>query len=256
MPERLDRRHLLRASATLAAGIGATLAITSPANAAVADPTIPEVPGMKGDPRANEFWFQYDRVFFFEPSAELGAAFAAIVGAVGGPRTWRPQWMAVRGLPDYRARWAELWRPVRAELALLSREQLRLFDNYYHARLLDVVSAFEDMAMGTLYDPRRGDGQKLHTMDPPNTGTEAYHRWHVIIRAQIFLGVDALWWSAIDRLVGLAWAVQSIARPVRDSPDNPRLPDDQLGSLRLTWLSRDGTELDQAFETFPFPAAA
>jgi hypothetical protein len=39
----------------------------------------------------------------------------------------------------------------------------------------------------------------------------------------MFLGVDALRWQRLDPVVALAWAVQSIAEPLADAEDNPRL---------------------------------
>lgn len=50
-----------------------------------------------------------------------------------------------------------------------------------------------------------------------------YHRWHAFIRAAVLLGVDKNIWLQIDRYVGLAWAIQSEAKIIQDSPNNPSL---------------------------------
>jgi hypothetical protein len=70
----------------------------------------------------------------------------------------------------------------------------------------------------------------------PDNPPIGYHRWHAIVRATIMVGIDAQRWTEIDRYVALAWAIQSEAKPVRD-----------------TWLRRDLDELDAALDSFPYP---
>jgi len=117
------------------------------------------------------------------------------------------------------------------------------------------VSAFIDFGQGVLYDPRRPEGQKVHLMDYTNDVEPpgGYHVWHSINRAMMLLDIDALRWRLIDPLVGLTWAVQSIAKPAMDSPDNPRLDPRLLLRLQLQWLPRTPTQLDTAFDSIPYP---
>ncbi len=53
--------------------------------------------------------------------------------------------------------------------------------------------------------------------------------------------------------MGLAWAIQSEARPEEDSPTNPGLPPDRLAALREQWTKMTFDELDAAFDHDPFP---
>jgi hypothetical protein len=255
----LDRRAVLSASAL---AVGAAL-VGAPTAAAADDPEppelpgpnppIPTVPGMKGDPRANEFWYRLDQYTYFNRPPALTELYARISEKVGPVPAWRRLWLEHVQRPDYRRSYAALWAPVRDDLAELSRIQLCFFDAYYRRRLVPLVPAFAQMAQGLLYDPRLPDGYKLHTMDPPSGGTEAYHRWHAIIRAQVLLNIEPAWWSALDRLVGYAWAAQSLAQPVKDSPDNPGLPSQVDAQLKRSWLTRSTARLDRAFQSFPYP---
>jgi hypothetical protein len=53
--------------------------------------------------------------------------------------------------------------------------------------------------------------------------------------------------------MGLAWQVQSIAKPEEDNPSNPGLPEEQLVLLREKWMGMSAEELDAAFDSTPFP---
>ena len=69
---------------------------------------------------------------------------------------------------------------------------------------------------------------------------------------------DAAYWLQINRYVGLAWAIQSIAGPKEDvpgggNPKNPRLEDTILKSQRERWFDLTFDELDVAFDSEPFP---
>ncbi|MFB4313821.1 hypothetical protein [Actinomadura sp. 21ATH] len=267
----VGRRAVLTTSAAaVGAGLGTALAGTGlgarPARADAAqralddpelpgpNPPIPDVPGMKGDPRANEFWYRLDQYSYFNPPASWRELFAGISAKVGPVPSWRTLWLEHVRRDDYRRSYAALWAPARAELAEISRIQRVFFDAYYRNHLGRLVPCFAQMAQGLLYDPRLPDGYKLHTMDPPSGGTEAYHRWHAVIRAQVLLGIDAGWWSAVDRLVGYGWAAQSLAQPVKDSPENPGLPARTDAALKRAWLPRSPRELDAAFQSFPYPS--
>jgi hypothetical protein len=69
----------------------------------------------------------------------------------------------------------------------------------------------------------------------------------------MFLGVDVLRWQRLDPVVALAWAVQSIAEPLADAEDNPRLDRRLLGRLRRQWLTRTPVQLDVAYDSIPYP---
>src|SRR5215207_7015523 len=50
-------------------------------------------------------------------------------------------------------------------------------------------------------------------------------------------GGDADRWLIVDRNVSLAWAIQSLLKPVQDTHDNPPLTSDQLEKFREKWLT-------------------
>jgi hypothetical protein len=91
-------------------------------------------------------------------------------------------------------------------------------------------------------------------MGGPDDPPVSYHRWHATIRAAVMVGADAERWLQIDRNVGLAWAIQSEARPIQDAPGNRGLPPARLEELRSTWQAFSFDELDRAFDSFPYPA--
>jgi hypothetical protein len=88
----------------------------------------------------------------------------------------------------------------------------------------------------------------------PTSIARGYHVWRAFIMASVMVGADAKRWLQIDRNVGLAWAIQSEARPVEDAPDNPGLLSARLAQLRLIWLQLSFDQLDTAFDSSPFPA--
>lgn len=116
--------------------------------------------------------------------------------------------------------------------------------------------AFEDFGQGVLLDdhPERVMNQdRVHMMD---TGGDqppvGYHRWHASIRTIQTFDADP-WWETLARLVGLAWAIQSTARPVQ-SPDtngpNPNQPlsTTTINKLRQTWSGLGLDRLDRQYD--------
>lgn len=248
------RRHLLRAALGVAAGgLGlAGVPLGTPAAAAGRpEPPLPDVPGMLGDRRANEFWYQVDEVFLYHPTSQVRDAVRAVFEA-GAPNLYQA-WLDLVGSPEYPGNFIALMAPVEESLRLLSRLELDLFDTYYRRHDPRLTQAFADFGQGVLYDPRRlADEQPVHTMDgdPP----AAYHFWHVVLRAKMLLGVDAQRWREVAPLVGFAWAVQSVARPSNVTV-NPPLPHRTLRRLAAGWLHRTPERLDHDFQSFPYPPA-
>lgn len=253
-----SRREILAASALVAGG---SLFAAIPARADTSSPVppgnnppIPRVPGMKGSPRANEFFYQFDQYFYYEPTDDFKALMGRIQGVVGPVEQWRKIWLDHMNAPGYPNTYRDLWMPVKSDMAELSRLQKIYYHAYFRQNIGRIIPAFEEMGQGLLYDPRRPAGSKLHVMDPPSGGTEAYHRWHATNRAFALLDVDAAWWSALDPVVGYAWSLQSLAQPEKDSDHNPLLPRHIVRHLRHEWLRRSPEQLDEAFKTFPYPA--
>lgn len=256
----LTRRKVLRLSLAAAAGAAVASQVASGATARSggAGPEIPEVPGMTGDPRANEFWYQMDERFFFNPAPEVVDAFIAFSTAIGGYNRIWDLWRQSRQEGTYPGSFHSLVAPTRDALSYISGEEIKLYHEFYpelrwgHRGRL--VKAFVQFGEGTLFDPRRPAGMEVHTMDPSDGGPpKNYHRWYALLQARRLLGVDTGFWRKIDNLIGLAWAIQSIARPAMDRP-NPPLPPRVVAREKRIWLLRTHAELDTAFEQFPYPA--
>jgi hypothetical protein len=76
-----------------------------------------------------------------------------------------------------------------------------------------------------------------------------YHRWHASIRAIQLLNIgDHDWWEQLDRILGLAWAIQSFAMPVQQDVANPHMADTDLQDLGGAWLQLSGTARDPQFD--------
>jgi hypothetical protein len=259
MSTNLTRRNALRLALVATAATTAGLAVAGPAQAGRSPAgcttcaPVPDVPGMLGDPRANEFWYQMDYIFFEHPSPDIINAYGAFSQAIGGYNQVWDLWLASRQAGTYPDSFTALVAPAHDALAFLSQEQLKLYDCYYRHDFAGLTESFVQFGEGVLYDPRRDPDEVVHTMDPSDGGPpKNYHRWHAIIQANLLLGIDAQRWRPIDNLLGLGWGIQSIAKPAMDHV-NPPLPRRVLEHQRRFWLSRSLSQLNTAFESFPYP---
>jgi hypothetical protein len=248
----LDRRQLLRLSVGAAATTGLLAAGALPAAAAGPScPPLPNVPGMLGDVRNNEFWYQFDEVLYFDVPDEIGAAYQAINANFSDLEEGIAfYWLAERTTGDYPNAYAARWAPVRSSLKVLMDAQLKIMDRYYRHDDRGLEQAFVDFAQGVLFDPRRGDSS-VHTMD--GTPPAGYHIWHAYMRAAVLLGISPARWKQIDRFNGLAWHLQSIAKPSRTTVNAP-LDRQVVQSVRRLWSQRGAEAVDEAFESVPYPA--
>lgn len=251
----MSRRHLLR---TTALGVAACSLAAGP-SPAIAEPIaplehLPPVPGMLGDRRANELWYDYVQVFSLHPSQEIINAYAAIGAALGGNyKDLYTVYRATREQGTYPKKFLSRIKPVKDEFAVLSRAQLRLIDRFCRRRD-ELTNSFYWFGEGTLYDPRMSVGYRTHTMDygPHGEPPTGWHTWHAFNRAMTLLGIESDRWDRIDRVTGLGWATQSIAKPDGDAP-NPPLPPRRKAALIRAWRNRTPAEMDVAFDTFPYP---
>jgi hypothetical protein len=207
-----------------------------------------------GRERSKEFWYEFDN--FFNPAygqvpEEVFAAYAGIQG----PDYVLDRWRDHRRLGSYPDGFQAELTALREPLLFLSTKQVELLDRHFAGDPDAERTAFEQLGQGVLFDDRRPAGDKLHKLDMggPDDPPVSYHRWHATIRAAVMVGADADRWLQIDRNVGLAWAIQSEARPIQDAPDNPGLPAARLEELRSTWQALSFDELDTAFDSFPYP---
>jgi hypothetical protein len=256
----MDRRRMLGVSFSAAAIAGLGLLRAAPSAAAsVATPPacidapIPVVPGMSGDPRANQCWYELDEVGLYHPSQQFLDAVGAVVQAVGNPdievgiaEAWRNDRLA----GTYPGGFISIFAPLKQQLKVLSDIEGAVFDKYYGCDPRGLVSAMADFGQGVLYDPRRPAGALVHMMD--GTPPVGYHAWHAFNRAFAFVGVAPRRWNKFDQLTAFGWAVQSTAKPVADT-HNPPLPAAVMRRLARTWLHMRPDEIDQAFMNFPYP---
>jgi hypothetical protein len=209
----------------------------------------------KGQERSTEFWFEFDN--FFNPgfpfvTQEVSDASFAIFATGHDPWTSWTEHRAAHTYPDgFRDHMMEVQEP----LLFLSAHQVAILDRHFAGDPDAERTAFEQFGQGVLFDDRRPVGDKLHKMDINGGTPVGYHVWHPFIRASVLVGADADRWLQVNRNVGLAWAIQSEARPVQDAPDNPGLPPARLEELRFAWLDLSVDQLDAEFDSFPFPAS-
>jgi hypothetical protein len=242
----LDRRNLLR----LAAGAAVTVAGTAVLGGTAEAGGLPPVPGMLGDRRANELWYQLDEIALYSPSQETRDAYTAFFGYVGQEGIYA-KWLALSQEPGYPRGYAEYLKPVEQPLRVISRLQLDNFDRYYRGDEAGLVGAFAAFGQGILFDPRRADVEsEVHTMDgdPPTS----YHFWHAVQRAHMVLDIDRRRWTRINPVLGFAWALQSVAKPDHRHV-NPGLPAGQVRAFARYWLPRDQASLDRDFRSSPYP---
>jgi len=198
-----------------------------------------------------EFWYEFDNQFLFQPTNDIKQLYSQIKG----PDTIRLFWEQFRQGGNYQEHFYKAIQPMFPALIQLSNLQLEVINAHFSNDLDALQLAFEDFGQGILFDDRRNLGDKIHKMDTggPLNPPIGYHRWHPIIRASVIAGADENLWLSINRFVGLAWAIQSKMKPVEDAPNNPAIPQDQLQKLRDNWLSMTTEDLDQAFESSPYP---
>ncbi|MGA6158694.1 hypothetical protein ACPEIC_35700 [Stenotrophomonas sp. NPDC087984] len=191
---------------------------------------------MLGDRVANELWYRFDEVTYFQQSPEIKAAYEGISKHVGGNplKGVRDAWIQLSGSSGYPASYAAYLRPVRDALQVLSSAQIGVFKAYYGKNPHGVFEAMSYFAQGVLFDPRRAPVQsEVHTMDgdPPLS----YHTWHAFCYANVLLGIDRRFWSAFIPLNGFAWGLQLRAQPDTRKV-NPPQPRRVVAQMAASWL--------------------
>ncbi len=253
MDHSLDRRKLLKLSAGAAvAGLAAPVLFSGTASA---EGALPPVPGMLGDRRANELWYQLDEKSLYNAAQEVRDAYTAIFavyGRIGFYEAFYVKWLELSQQPGYPGNYAEYVEPVKEPLKVLSKLQLGVFDTYYRPGSPGLTDAFAAFGQGVLFDPRRAANEsEVHTMDGDPPG--GYHVWYAIQRAMMVLDIDRQRWACVGPVLGLAWALQSIAKPDHRHV-NPGLPAAQVRALERSWLAKDVRRLDVDFRSQPYPS--
>lgn len=250
----IGRREALKAGAAAVAALGLTVSGALQANAT--ESTFPDVPGMRGDRRANELWYTYEEAFNYKMSADVRAAYIAIDRSTAGVGlNLTDFYRKTRAEGTYPDAYVEVVATTRNAYVLLSGLQLNVLDQFYRHDQVGLTRAFLFMGEGVLYDPRMPDPNKVHMMNPFPDGspTNAWHYWHAFVRALTLQGIDAYRWNNLAPLIGLGWATQSLAKPVMNQINRRLDPRDERCLVR-EWATKSGRQLDVAFDSFPYPS--
>jgi hypothetical protein len=192
------------------------------------------------------FWFEFDNATLHTP------AFMDIVRSAGASRA-QTDYRDMRRNGTYPAAFKAKFEPRRADWIRIADLQTTMISDLLGGDWADIQAAFEDFGQGVLLDTdpdRVADGDAIHMMDgqvgnPPI----GYHRWHACIRAIQMLEIgDAAWWENLDRMVGLGWGVQSLAKPVQQNAPNPPLAQSDLQDLRYAWLALAPERRDRQYD--------
>ena len=254
MSESISRRGVLRTSLGIAVAAATGSAGIAGARPAAGDPEYPDVPGMRGDRKANEFWHQFNVATYYEMSPEMRDAFKAVAEHVKahGAANLTAVWQEMVASGDYPGDYASFARPIAEPLRVMSRVQLGVFDRFYRWHSREFVRAFALFGQGVLYDPRAKPPEPpVHT----NDRLVAYHEWHAHLRAMMLVGVDRVRWRRFAPVNAFAWAVQAKALPDTEHV-NPPLPPGTVARLARSWLPRGIDRLDRDFQSSPAPAGS
>jgi hypothetical protein len=192
------------------------------------------------------FWFEFD-----EATLHTQAMMDIIIRAGAGGA--QDDYKNTRRQGTYPAAFRDKFVPRRADWVRIADLQTTIIGNLLGNDWADIRRAFEDFGQGILIDtdPRRvADNDAIHMMDgqagnPP----VGYHRWHASIRAIQLLEIgDRDWWENLDRIVGLGWGVQSLAKPVQQDTPNPPLSQADLQNLRDAWLALAPDRRDRQYD--------
>ena len=255
----LSRRTVLKGALVAAGVVGIGIADVIPATATTTETangphdTFPVVPVMKGDRRANELWYTYEQRFHYNFTDQIGDAYGALSACTsqGSFHLIYADYQKHRANGTWPQGYIKQFAPAKDALAYLAERQDDVQNQFYDNDPIGLSGAFVHFGEGTLYDPRSLVGSKCHMMDdnPP----QGFHIWHSIIRATVLLGVEPARWDTICHFNALAWAVQSIQKPTVDSDSNPPVPPLERAELEAYWLTRTMDQLDDAFDSFPYP---
>jgi hypothetical protein len=195
------------------------------------------------------FWREVDR------ATQYDEAFMSMIGAAGAFRI-QEDYKNSRTDSTYPAVFLQKFQARRDSWARIADVQTRNIANLLGTDWSDIQAAFEDFGQGTLLDDdpqRRADNNSIHMMDGQDDNPPVgYHRWHASIRLIQLLNIgDAGWWESLDRVLGLAWGIQSFARPRQQNMANPRLAQRDLQELRDAWLALTPDRRDRQYDHLP-----
>ncbi|MDN5213154.1 hypothetical protein QQ020_13890 [Fulvivirgaceae bacterium BMA12] len=212
---------------------------------------------------ANDFWFDFDNQFLWHPTPETGQDYQMAFRSDGIDGFYNLM-IVTRNQGTFPTSFIQYFQDRKIAIDSLAEKQLEVFRNYFDEDLECYRRLFEDFGQGILYDTRRATSQYrntiIHTMDATSVSPPVgYHRWHGFIRTYCLLNdiTDGIWLE-INRFMCLAWAIQSIMKPIGTSsdgsnPGNTPMSSDRLQVLKDKFLMYSFADLDDEFENRPYP---
>jgi len=194
-----------------------------------------------------KFWFEFDK------ATKYNDAFINMLGGAGAFGV-QDNYRSTRKNGTYPAAFRQRFLPRRDAWIRIADVQTGTIGNFLGTDWSDVQAAFEDFGQGTLLDTdpvRQAANDSIHTMDVQDETTppQGYHRWHASLRVlQLLNIVEAASWERLDGLIGLAWAIQSFARPRQQSTPNPQIAQSDLQDLRDAWLTLAPDRRDRQYD--------
>src|SRR4051812_4860426 len=169
------------------------------------------------------FWFEFDEAT--QGDRDFGTLIAQ-AGGFGVQNVYRQ----TRSQNTYPAAFKQQFQPRRDDWKTIAKLQSDMIGNLLANDWSNIQAAFEDFAQGKLLDPQRPSGNRIHMMNG-QIGAQlvGYHRWHAALRVIQLLDIgDTAWWENLNKILGLAWGIQSFAKPQQLETPNPALGDNDL----------------------------
>jgi hypothetical protein len=196
-----------------------------------------------------KFWFAFDE------ATQGDANFGNLIAQAGGFGV-QNDYRTIRAQGHYPADFTQKFQARRADWEKIAAFQTDMIGKFLGNDFADIQAAFEAFAQGTLFDAQRPPGNRIHMMDG-QTGTQmvGYHRWHASMRVIQLLGIgDAVWWENLNKVLGLAWAIQSFAKPKQQNTANPAVAGSDLQALRDAWTVLTPDRRDHQYDLTAGPS--
>lgn len=189
------------------------------------------------------FWFEFDE------ATQGDDSFGNLIFNAGGFGV-QTNYRTTRAAGTYPAAFIQQFQPRRDDWIKIAKLQTDMIGNLLGNDFADIQAAFEDFGQGTLFDAQRPVGNQIHMMDgQTNTQLVGYHRWHASIRVITLLQIgDAVFWENLNSVLGLAWGIQSFAKPKQQGAANPALSAADLQALRDAWLPLTPERRDHQYD--------
>lgn len=214
---------------------------------------------------ANNFWFDFDNRFRYEPTIEVAESYSKMGGLTFPIDEFRKTRAAGTWPKSFIA---EFQGAKGTAVGFLTAQQEIMFNEHFtgDSAFESMTNTFVEFGTGLLTDERRDTSKYfdnvIHSMDGSISNPPVgYHRWHGVIRVYTLLNgiTDGLWLN-VDRCVALAWAIQSELKPLGISSDgkNPNtksIAPTKLDELKSLYLNMTFEQLDEAFDSAPYPAS-